>query len=80
MSPQLLNMSSFCQNMACGYRERAVVYLGDIYVWRMESVKYGVTRIFINLTLIDYRIYINHVNSYNKENNIWKHYLERMFI
>ena len=80
MSPQLLNMSSFCQNMACGCRERAVVYLGDIYVWRMESVKYGVTRIFINLTLIDYRIYINHVNSYNKENNILKHYLERMFI
>ena len=35
ISTKLLKMSSFCQNMACGYRERAGVNLSDIYVWRM---------------------------------------------
>ena len=36
ISTKLLKMSSFCQNMACGYRERAGVDLSDIYVWRMR--------------------------------------------
>ena len=35
ISAKLLKMSSFCQNMACGYRERAEVDPSDIYVWRM---------------------------------------------
>ena len=37
ISTKLLKMSSFCQNMACGYRERAGVDLSDIYVWRMDK-------------------------------------------
>ena len=35
ISTKLLKMSSFYENMACGYRERAGVDLSDIYVWRM---------------------------------------------
>ena len=38
ISTKLLKMSSFCQNMACSYRERAGVDLSDIYVWRMTIV------------------------------------------
>ena len=34
ISTKLLEMSSFCANMACGYRESGVD-LSDIYVWRM---------------------------------------------
>ena len=37
ISTKLHKMSSFCQNMACGYRERAGVDLSDIYVWRMDK-------------------------------------------
>ena len=37
ISTKLLKMSSFCRNMACGYREReSGVDLSDIYVWRMD--------------------------------------------
>ena len=32
ISTKLLKMSSFCQNMACGYRDRAGADLSDIYV------------------------------------------------
>ena len=38
ISTKLIKMSSFCQNIACGYRERAGVDLSDIYVWRMTDV------------------------------------------
>ena len=32
ISTKLFKMSSFCQNMACGYRERAGFDLSNIYV------------------------------------------------
>ena len=32
ISTKQLKMSSFCRNMACGYRERAGFDLSDIYV------------------------------------------------
>ena len=38
ISTKLLKMSSFCQNMACGYRKRAEVHLSDIYVWRLSYI------------------------------------------
>ena len=42
ISTKLIKMSSFSQNIACGYRERAGVDLSDIYVWRMDQDKYNV--------------------------------------